>query len=119
MVKLKHILNGIVVTEIDLIKGDFCIGRSGGNSLQLDDGAVSGEHALIEVQNSPYMAAIFDITIKDLGSTNGTYVNSELVKEKRLKHGDHIRIGTHEFKIYDDQAGVGTQTEFYVPEDAG
>jgi len=117
LVKLKHILNGVVVSEIDLHEGFFSIGRLKGNTLQLEDAAVSGKHAVIHVQRSPYMEAIFDISIKDSDSTNGTYVNSELIREKRLKHGDHIRIGTHEFKIYDSQAGVGTQTEFYVPED--
>jgi len=98
-------------------EGEFTIGRAPGNSLQLEDGAVSGKHAVLSVRRSPYMESIFDIMIKDMKSTNGTYVNSELIKEKRLQHGDQIRIGTHEFKIYDDQAGVGTQTEFYVPED--
>ena len=118
MIKFKHILNGVVVSEIDMHEGEFTIGRAHGNSLQLEDGAVSGKHAVVNIQRSPYMDAIFDITIKDIKSTNGTYVNNALIKEKRLQHGDHIRIGTHEFKIYDDQAGVGTQTEFYVPEDA-
>jgi len=117
LIKFKHILNGVVVSELDMQEGSFSIGRSPGNSLQLDDGSVSACHAAIDVTRSPYMEAIFDIVIKDLKSTNGTYVNSELIKEKRLQHGDQIRIGTHEFKIYDDQAGVGTQTEFYVPED--
>jgi pSer/pThr/pTyr-binding forkhead associated (FHA) protein len=117
LIKLKHILNGVVVSEIDMHLGDFTIGRSQGNSLQIEDGVVSGEHALIKVERSPYMESIFDITIKDLNSTNGTYVNSDKVNEKRLKHGDQIRVGTHEFKIYDSQAGVGTQTEFYVPEE--
>lgn len=117
MIKLKHIINGVVVSEIDMHEGDYTIGRAEGNSLQLDDGVVSGKHALLNIQRSPYMDAIFDITIKDMGSTNGTYVNNFAVQEQRLNHNDLIRIGTHEFKIYDDLAGDGTQTEFYVPED--
>jgi len=117
LIKLKHILNGVVVSEIEMHEGDYTIGRSQGNSLQIEDGVVSGQHAVINVQRSPYMDAIFDITIKDMGSTNGTYVNNIAVKEQRLNHGDQLRIGTHEFKIFDDQAGQGTQTEFYVPED--
>ena len=116
MIKLKHILNDVVVSELSVEEGEYSIGRAQGNSLQLEDTAVSGKHAIIDVKRSPYMDAIFDIAIKDGGSTNGTYVNNIKVKNQRLKHGDIIRIGTHEFKIYDDQAGEGTQTEFYVPE---
>ena len=117
MIKLKHILNSIVVSEIDMHEGEYTIGRAQGNSLQIEDGVISGQHAVINMKRNEYMDAIFDISIKDLGSTNGTYVNSEKIKEQRLNHGDHIRIGTHEFKIFDDQAGVGTQTEFYVPDE--
>lgn len=117
MVKLKHIVNGVVVSEIDVSEGDYTIGRAQGNNLQLEDGAVSSQHAVVNVKRSPYMEAIFDIEISDLGSTNGTYVNGVVVKKQRLKHSDQIRIGTHEFRIYDDQAGQGTQTEFYVPEE--
>lgn len=116
MIKLKHILDGVVVSEITVTEGEYRIGRSEGNDIQLDDAVVSGKHAIIDVKRSPYMDAIFEITITDSGSTNGTYVNNLNIKNQRLKHGDQIRIGTHEFKIYDDQAGVNTQTEFYVPE---
>ena len=117
MIKLKHILNGVVVSEIDMHEGDYTIGRSQGNSLQLEDGVVSGQHAVVSVTRSKYMDAIFDIVIQDMGSTNGTYVNDIAVKKQRLNNGDQIRIGTHEFKVFDDQAGGSTQTEFYVPED--
>ncbi|MCW9014776.1 MAG: FHA domain-containing protein [Gammaproteobacteria bacterium] len=117
MIKLKHILNGVVVSEINLAEGDFTIGRNHGNSLQLEDGVVSGEHAVIRLEPSPYLTNAFDVTIRDLDSTNGIYVNNLLVKDQRLKHGDSIKIGTHEFKVFDDQSKSGTQTEFYVPDD--
>lgn len=117
MIKLKHILNAVVVSEIDMPKGDYTIGRNRGNSLQLEDGVVSGEHAVITIASSPYLPDMHDITIKDLGSTNGTYVNGVAVKEKRLNHGDQVKIGQHEFKVFDDQSNVGTQTEYYVPDE--
>lgn len=117
MIKLKHILNAVVVSEIDMLEGDYTIGRNRGNSLQLEDGVVSGEHAVISLVVNPYLPDSFDITIKDLGSTNGTYVNSAAVKEKRLNHGDVVKIGQHEFKVFDGQSNVGTQTEYYVPDE--
>lgn len=114
MIKLKHITHGTVVSEIDMGEGDFSIGRDHGNSLQLDDGAVSGKHALISLVTNDYLPETFDISIRDLGSTNGTYVNNTSVKHQQLKHGDLIRIGTFEYKLFDDQSHVGTQTE-YLP----
>ncbi|MCW8830214.1 MAG: FHA domain-containing protein [Gammaproteobacteria bacterium] len=117
MIKLKHILNRVVISEIDMTEGDYTIGRNPGNSLQLDDSVISGEHAQIKFEPNDCIPEMFDITITDLGSTNGTYVNNEPIKEQKLKHGDSIRIGTHEFKVFDDQSHTGTQTEYYIAED--
>ncbi|MBE9559760.1 MAG: FHA domain-containing protein [Proteobacteria bacterium] len=112
MIKLKHIVNGAVVSEIDMSAGDFTIGRNHGNSLQLDDGDVSGEHALLTLVPNNFLPEQLDITIRDLGSTNGTYVNNIAVKEKQIKHGDAIRICGYEYRVFDDQSNVGTQTEY-------
>ena len=116
MIKLKHIINRIIVSEIDMTEGDYTIGRNSGNSLQLDDGVISGKHAVINFKADEHFPEMFDITIKDLGSTNGTYVNNESIKEQKLKHGDSIRLGTHEFKVFDDQSHTGTQTEYLIDE---
>ena len=117
MIKLKHIINGAVVSEIDMTKGNFTIGRNHDNSLQLDDGVVSGEHAVLTLEPNSYMPEVLDVSIKDLGSTNGTFVNNSSIKEQELKHGDLIRIGTYQYKVFDDQATDGTQTEYYVPDE--
>ena len=117
MIKLKQIDHGAVVSEIDVTEGDFTIGRNHGNSLQLDDSVVSGEHAVLKLEANAYMPEMLDICIRDLGSTNGTYVNNTSVKEEKLKHGDSIRIGSYEYKVFDEQSMVGTETAFYVPEE--
>ncbi len=83
--------------------------------MQLDDGDVSGEHAVLKITSNSYLPEQLDIVIRDLGSTNGTYVNNISVKEKEIKHGDAIRICSYEYKLFDDQSNVGTQTE-YVPQ---
>ena len=116
MIKLKHIVNGAVVSEIDMSEGEFTIGRNHGNSLQLDDGDVSGEHAKLTLVKNSYLPEQLDITVRDLGSTNGTYVNNVSVKEKAIKHGDAIRICSYEYRVFDDQFHVGTQTEYSLPE---
>ncbi len=117
MIKLKHIINGTVVSDIDITEGEFSIGRNHGNSLQLDEGGVSGEHAVITLVADADLPEMFDITIRDLGSTNGTYVNSNPVKQQKIHHGDFIRVGTYEYRVFDDQSVVGTQTEYHLPED--
>lgn len=116
MIKLKYIVNGAVVSEIDMAEGEFSIGRNHGNSLQLDGADVSGEHAVLKLVPNRYLAEQLDITIRDLGSTNGTYVNNLSVKEKQIKHGDAIRICGYEYKVFDDQSNVATQTA-YLPQE--
>ncbi len=118
MLKLKHIVNSVVVSEIVLPEGDFTIGRNKDNSLQLEDGVVSGNHAVITLTSNEYMPEIFDVCVEDLNSTNGVYVNNIKVSEQRLKHDDTLRIGSHEFKLLDDaESNTGTRTEYYVPDD--
>jgi len=50
LIRLKQIVNGAVVSEIEMQAGEFSIGRNHGNSLQLDDGDVSGEHVLLSLK---------------------------------------------------------------------
>jgi pSer/pThr/pTyr-binding forkhead associated (FHA) protein len=98
-------------------EGEFTIGRSRDNSLQLEDSAVSGKHAVIIGSPNEYLPEILDLVIKDLNSTNGTWVNHKSLQEKKLFHGDVIKIGSHQFKVFDEKVNDNTQTEYYVPED--
>ncbi|HEX8697965.1 MAG TPA: FHA domain-containing protein [Myxococcaceae bacterium] len=68
------------------------IGRSSELDMVLVEDMVSRKHAKIQVSNGA-------ITIEDLGSTNGTFVNGEKVKQARLKEGDRILIGTSILKL--------------------
>ena len=64
----------------------FEIGRSSKNDLFLDHESISRHHARITFDGTSYWVA-------DLNSTNGTFVNDEVVREQRLKDGDQVRIG--------------------------
>ncbi|MGQ0504320.1 MAG: FHA domain-containing protein, partial [Myxococcaceae bacterium] len=62
------------------------LGRHPANTFRLVDREVSKEHASIEKVGGKYM-------IRDLGSSNGTFVNGRRVKELRLRDGDEIALG--------------------------
>ncbi len=64
------------------------IGRHESNELQLESRTVSNYHAEILNENGR-------LTLRDLGSTNGTFVNDERIREHCVASGDRIRIGSH------------------------
>lgn len=71
------------------------IGRDKGNSLVLNDPLVSRRHAIIEEKMGTYF-------IRDLDSTNSTYINKNPLRpgeEKKLQPGSIITIGKNELKI--------------------
>ena len=78
---------------------EIVIGRSSDLDMVLVEDMVSRIHAKIALAQGR-------ITIQDLGSTNGTFVNGEKIKQTRLKEGDRILIGTSILKlILSDNAG--------------
>jgi pSer/pThr/pTyr-binding forkhead associated (FHA) protein len=80
----------------------FRIGRDPESHIYIDDGVVSTEHAVIELTESSDPKSPPEYTIKDLGSTNKTYVNGETITSKKLEHDDIIRIGWNNFKYIDE-----------------
>jgi hypothetical protein len=72
------------------------MGRGDGAEIRLEDPFASSSHARLTRQGSV-------IVIEDLGSTNGTYLNEELLEGPQPLHpGDRIRIGDSEF-TYEDR----------------
>jgi pSer/pThr/pTyr-binding forkhead associated (FHA) protein len=71
---------------------EIVIGRSSELDMVLVEDMVSRKHAKITVASGK-------VTIQDLGSTNGTFVNGEKIKQARLKEGDRILIGTSILKL--------------------
>ena len=73
----------------------FTIGRGGDCELRIDDNLASRAHARLESAAGGQLYCIVD-----LGSTNGTFVNGQLVEDPYvLRDGDKIRVGRHVFKF--------------------
>jgi len=103
MAKLILSLDGSVIKEVSLDKERLTIGRRPHNDLQIDNLAVSGEHALI-------VTILNDSFLEDLGSTNGTLVNGVPIKKHILQHNDVVEIGKYKLKYVSElQAGVNAQ----------
>lgn len=82
-------------------KGSATLGRSPECDIPLQDSNASRRHATVIRLQSGY-------EVSDLGSTNGTLVNGQLVKKQKLRHGDVIRIGAVEATFVDEsQAAAG------------
>ncbi len=65
------------------------VGRNQQNSLVVNDSTVSGNHCVLTEAGNGM------IEIKDLYSTNGTYVNERRISSAHLKPGDNVRIGNY------------------------
>ena len=99
--------DGAVIREYKLEKERTTVGRKPHNDIHLEDPTVSGEHAVFLKLQHFY--------VEDLGSTNGIILNGKKVTKRQLNHGDVIRIGRHEFKFVDEQAGQFDQTVMISP----
>ncbi|HEY5044786.1 MAG TPA: FHA domain-containing protein [Solirubrobacteraceae bacterium] len=73
------------------LDGDIVLGRGERAEIRLEDPFASSRHAHVFEQGKI-------VVIEDLGSTNGTYLNEELLESPRPLHpGDRVRIGDSEF----------------------
>ena len=102
MAKLILSMDGLVLKEIPLDKERTTIGRKPHNDIQIDNLAISGEHAVI-------ITILNDSFLEDLGSTNGTFVNGQPVKKHFLQNNDVIELGKYRLKYV--SRGVPQQDE--------
>ena len=95
MAKLIFSLENTILNEFPLENERTTIGRRPTNDIQIDNLAVSGEHAVILKMGE-------DFYIEDKDSTNGTEVNAKLVKSHLLQPGDLIVFGKHQLKFINE-----------------
>jgi hypothetical protein len=98
MGKLVVSLDGVVIKEVQITKDKTTLGRRPYNDIVIDNLAVSGEHAVLQMVGN-------DVFIEDLNSTNGTYINGKAVKKQLLAHNDTVEIGKYKIKYLVEDGG--------------
>lgn len=100
MPKMIVSLDGVVIKEVQLTKDRTSLGRRPYNDVVIDNLAVSGEHAALQMSGS-------EVYLEDLNSTNGSYVNGKAVKKQQLMHGDTVEIGKYKIKYVSEASQPG------------
>jgi len=104
MIRLLLTFNEQVIKEYPFVKAGITIGRQEDNTIPIDNLAVSGHHARIDLAGSDYI-------LTDLQSTNGTFVNNQKVVSHKLSHGDMILIGKHVIFFMTSEKGSASEAE--------
>ncbi|MDE2146928.1 MAG: FHA domain-containing protein [Burkholderiales bacterium] len=108
MGKLVVSLDGVVIKEVQITKDKTTLGRRPYNDIVIDNLAVSGEHAVLQMVGA-------DVFIEDLNSTNGTYINGKAIKKQLLTHNDTVEIGKYKIKYLIDDSGEYEKTMIMRP----
>ncbi len=89
--------------ELDTVK--TTIGRLGDNTFPIADPSVSSHHCEVLLRGG-------EVLIRDLNSTNGTYISGEKVTERALKPGQILRLGQVEMRLETDAPAVPGKIHF-------
>lgn len=101
MAKLVVLTEGFAGRTCDLKTDRTTVGRIEDNMFQIPEQSVSSHHCEILLRGK-------DIAVKDLDSTNGTYIDGDPVKEAVLKPGQILRLGKVELKLDDGTPASAT-----------
>ena len=99
MAKLVVLSEGLKGTSHDLKVDRTTIGRVEDNTFQIADASVSSHHCEILQKGA-------EVVVKDLDSTNGTFINGEKVSEATLKSGQTLRLGQVELQLLEGDAAA-------------
>jgi len=81
-----------VLSQVPLPRLPFCIGRNGGSDYIIASRDVSKRHVEFFLRQD-------QLHVRDLGSTNGTFLNGAPVTEAALQDGDILHVATHELRV--------------------
>nr|WP_316641457.1 FHA domain-containing protein [uncultured Roseateles sp.] len=108
MGKLVVSLDGVVIKDVQITKDKTTLGRRPYNDIVIDNLAVSGEHAVLQMVGA-------DVFIEDLNSTNGTYINGKAIKKQLLAHHDTVEIGKYKIKYLVEESHDYEKTMILQP----
>jgi hypothetical protein len=93
--------------EVELDSGSYIIGRSSGADLQIGHSSVSSSHCQIMIRDGT-------VTVQDLGSTNGTFLDGQPVGESQIAPGQTLRLGEVEL-CYEPQPARPSAVKLTLP----
>lgn len=96
MLELKYTLDGASYS-VPLFDGHYVVGRGKACDVVVKNPSVSGQHLRLDVRGDV-------VSFRDLGSSNGTYLNKAKVDSGTLRVGDRLKLGNVKFRVFSDQA---------------
>src|ERR1044072_8048291 len=101
MAKLVLLSQGVTGYAHELKAAKSAVGSDQDNTFAVTDPSVSSHHCEVLLRGA-------DIVVRDLNSTNGSFINGEKVTESVLKPGQILRLGQIELRLETEAAGAGT-----------
>lgn len=92
MAKLVVVTEGLAATSFELKSERTTIGRLEDNAFQLAESSVSGHHCEVVLSGD-------EVVVRDLNSTNGTFINDKQISQQAIKPGQTLRLGQVELRL--------------------
>src|SRR5512137_2028957 len=105
MAKLVVLSAGMTGRTQELKAEKTTVGRVEDNTFQIAEPSVSSHHCEVLLRGS-------EVVVRDLNSTNGTYIGGEKVTESVLKLGQVLRLGQIQMRLEADAAGAPPKKHF-------
>jgi len=105
MAKLVLLNEGLTGRTYELKQEKTTVGRVADNTFEIPEASVSSHHCEIFLRGK-------EVVVKDLDSTNGTFINGEKITEATLKPGQILRLGTLEMRL---ETGAGAPSPAPAP----
>ena len=101
MIKLVVISKNAAVAPLELGEGWATVGRADGNTLQIVEPSISGRHCEVRQRGE-------ELLVRDLLSTNGTFIGGQKISEAVLTAGQTLRLGDVELRLENSAPSGGT-----------
>lgn len=100
---LAQLVDDVVIKKWEITKAEISIGRHPTNDIQIDEISVSGHHALIVLEEHEFFENQKSAFLRDLGSTNGSFVNEiKVLDRQQLRNKDDVKIAYNNFKFINE-----------------